>query len=246
MGFTPVVTNAATSVGAIVATLNGSVTPNGLETAAWFEYGTDPTLTTSTSTSSQSLGSGTASMAVNATLSGLSTAITYYFRVAASNSEGTTRGSILSFTTNWPTFYSDFGFTGNQAPDTGVFSVDFCPTAKHSPGGQFVLRLQDDFNTYFEVSNYGWDNPADPHPQASVRKVRNRVAVDNVVFTNSYSQGNCYTVKITFSPTFTTVEAFGETIYLTANQSGFPVWSFMVETTNQDSSLTNITPPVPF
>jgi phosphodiesterase/alkaline phosphatase D-like protein len=244
---TTVTTLPVSSLGAIVATLNGSVTPPGLETAAWFEYGTDPLLNTSISTASQPLGSGTANVPFNETISGLSAGnITYYFRVAASNSAGTTRGSILSFTTNWPTFYHDFGFTGNQATDTGVFSVDFCPTAKHSPGGQFVLRLMDDFNTYFEISNYDWDNPADPHPQASVRKVRSRATVDEVMFTNSYSQGNCYTIKITFSPTFTTVEAFGETMNLTANDTSFPVWSFMVETTNQDATLANITPPVHF
>jgi len=96
------------------------------------------------------------------------------------------------------------------------------------------------------VSNYDWDNPADSHPLASVRKVRNRVTVDTVVFTNPYSQGNCYTVKITFSPAITTVEAFGETILLTANESGFPVFSFMVETTNQDATLANIKPPASF
>ena len=239
-GTTTVTTLPVSSLGAIVATLNGSVTPPGLETVAWFEYGTDPILTTSTSTTTQSLGSGTANVPVNAALSGLSAYMTYYYRIAASNSAGTTRGSILSFTTNSPTFYSDVGFSGT---DTGVFSVDFCPTAKYSPGGQFVLRLQDDFNTYFEVSNYDWDNPADPHPKASVRKVRNRVTVDYVELTNSYSQDSCYTIKITFSPAITTVEAFGEMIQLTANESGFPAWSFMVETTNQDASLANITPP---
>ena len=243
---TTVTTLPVSSLGAIVATLNGSVAPPGLETIAWFEYGTDPTLTSSTSTTSQPLGSGTEDVPVNAALSGLSAYMTYYYRIAASNSAGTTRGSISSFTTNAPTDYYDFGFTGNQAPDTGVFSVDFCPTAKNSPGGQFVLRLQDDFNTYFEVSNYDWDNPADPHPKASVSKVRNRVTVDNVEFTNSYSQGNCYTVKITFSPTVTTVEAFGETIHLTANTLSNPVYSFMVETTNQDAYLANIIPPLPF
>jgi hypothetical protein len=230
----------ASSPGAIVATLNGSVTPGGLATTAWFEYGTDPTLAASFSTGGQSLGNGTVEVPVNVALSGLSAATPYYFRVAATNSAGTTRGSILSFTTSWPTFYSDVGFSGT---DTGVFSVDFCPTVKHPPGGQFVLRLQDDFNTYFEVSNYDWDNPADPHPQASARKVRNRVTVDNVAFPGSYSQGTCYTIKITFSPTLTTVEAFGETIHLTANDAGFPVWSFMVETTDQDATITNVTTP---
>ena len=90
----------ATSIGATGATLNGSVLPNGLATNAWFEWGT--ALSTLTSTSSQSVGSGTTSLPVTAELTGLSTGTTYYFRVAASNASGTTRGSILSFTTASP------------------------------------------------------------------------------------------------------------------------------------------------
>ena len=58
-----VTTNAATSVGASTATLNGNVTANGLATNAWFEWGTDPTLVVSvSSTPSQSAGSGTTSV----------------------------------------------------------------------------------------------------------------------------------------------------------------------------------------
>jgi hypothetical protein len=95
----PVATTlAATSVGATTATLNGNVTANGLATNAWFEYGTDPTLAYSISTSPQSIGSGTAGQSVDAALSGLATGTTYSYRVAASNGSGTTRGSILSFT----------------------------------------------------------------------------------------------------------------------------------------------------
>lgn len=97
-----VTTIAATSVGATAATLNGSVIANGLATTAWFEWGTDSSLATFSSTPSQSIGSGTTSQSVNAALSGLSTGTTYYYRVAASNSSGTTRGSILSFTTASP------------------------------------------------------------------------------------------------------------------------------------------------
>ena len=85
-GTAPAVTTlAATSVGATTATLNGSVTPNGLATNAWFEYGTDPSLASSISTSTQAVGSGTTSQPVNAGLTGLSTGTTYYYRVAASN-----------------------------------------------------------------------------------------------------------------------------------------------------------------
>ena len=98
-GAAPAVTTlAATSVGATTATLNGSVTPNGLATNAWFEYGTDPSLTSPGSTSTQAVGSGTTSQPVNAALTGLSTGTTYYYRFAASNGSGTTKGSIASFT----------------------------------------------------------------------------------------------------------------------------------------------------
>jgi hypothetical protein len=89
---------AATSVGAAAATLNGNVTPNGLATSAWFEYGTDPSLASPGSTSTQAVGAGATSQPVNAALTGLSTGTTYYYRVAASNGSGTSKGSIASFT----------------------------------------------------------------------------------------------------------------------------------------------------
>ena len=96
-GAPAVTTLAATSVGATTAILNGNVTANGLATNAWFEYGTDPSLASSTSTLSKSVGSGTTSQSVNAALTGLSTGTTYYYRVAASNGSGTTKGSIANF-----------------------------------------------------------------------------------------------------------------------------------------------------
>ncbi len=98
-GNPPVVsTLSATSVGAAGGTLNGNVTPNGLATTAWFEWGTDPSMTTYSSTPTQSVGSGTTSQSTSAPLSGLSTGTTYHYRVAASNGSGTKWGSVLSFT----------------------------------------------------------------------------------------------------------------------------------------------------
>ena len=94
-----VTTNAATSITTTGARLNGSVNPNGRSTTAWFEWGTSPTLATFTSTSNQAVGSGTTSQAVTANLTGLVAGTTYYCRVAASNSAGTSKGSIVSFVT---------------------------------------------------------------------------------------------------------------------------------------------------
>jgi hypothetical protein len=88
-----------TGVGTTGATLNGSVNPNGLATDAWFEWGTSSSLVTFDATSTQALGAGTVALPVMATLSGLSSATTYYYRVAASNSTGPAKGSIESFTT---------------------------------------------------------------------------------------------------------------------------------------------------
>ena len=92
-------TDAATSITTSSATLNGTVNPNGYATDAWFEYGTDPSLTAWTETSHQGTGSGGTTVSLNAPISGLNPWRTYYFRTAASNSGGSQKGAIRSFPT---------------------------------------------------------------------------------------------------------------------------------------------------
>ena len=82
------------------ATLNTTVTANGAATSVWFEYGTTQTFGATTST--QNIGSGSSPVAVSANLSGLQAGTTYYFRAVASNSQGTTTGTTLSFVTSTP------------------------------------------------------------------------------------------------------------------------------------------------
>ena len=98
-----VLTSAATSITSTTATLNGSVNPNGIPTNAWFEFGTDATLTTSAATTTQAIGSGTSNQAVTANLSGLVAGTTYYFRTVGMSNGGTVRGAISSFGTTPPT-----------------------------------------------------------------------------------------------------------------------------------------------
>jgi len=92
----------ATAVTKTTAQLNGDVTSNGSSASVWFEWGTDPNLATYNTTTPQSVGSGAVTQAVSEILTGLATGTTYYFRVAASNSGGTSRGAILSFTPGDP------------------------------------------------------------------------------------------------------------------------------------------------
>ncbi len=93
-------TQAASNVTSTAATLSGSVNPEGAATSVSFIYGTDPTLTTgTTTTTAQQIASGTSAVLVNAALTGLQPNTTYYFKVVATNSVGTTVGSISNFTT---------------------------------------------------------------------------------------------------------------------------------------------------
>jgi hypothetical protein len=94
-----VTTAAAASVTSTSATLNGTVNPQGSATDGWFEWGTSSTLSTYNATAAQAVGSGGAAASINQGISGLSPGTTYYFRAAAANNGGTTRGSILSFRT---------------------------------------------------------------------------------------------------------------------------------------------------
>ena len=87
-------TGLATTIHATSAVLNGSVSPNGLTTTYYFEYGTSTAygLVTATWTTD-------ADASVAATVGGLSADTTYHYRLVATNSSGTSYGSDRSFQT---------------------------------------------------------------------------------------------------------------------------------------------------
>ncbi len=92
-----------TSVTGTAAMLVASVNPMGGVTTAYFVYGTDPTLSTgTTTTAAQSLGGGNGAMIVTAALTGLQPGATYYDRLVATSAAGTTTGGIVSFNTTAP------------------------------------------------------------------------------------------------------------------------------------------------
>jgi hypothetical protein len=90
-------TGAASSVTSAQATLNATVNPNAAEvTECKFEYGT----TTSYGQSAPCMpspGSGTSPVAVSASVTGLSPNTTYHFRISATSSGGTSKGSDQTF-----------------------------------------------------------------------------------------------------------------------------------------------------
>ena len=90
-------TTSATGVGTNSATLNGTWNDNNdTGTSTWFDWSIDP-LNLSNSTSSVSQGTGSGNMSAN--ISGLAENTTYYFQAYGQNTQGTSFGSMLSFTT---------------------------------------------------------------------------------------------------------------------------------------------------
>jgi hypothetical protein len=92
-----VVTAPASSVALSSARLNGQVSPNGLATSWYFEYGTGARYGAKTRT--RSAGKGNRPMNVSVALTRLRAATTYHYRLVAKNAAGTRRGADLTFTT---------------------------------------------------------------------------------------------------------------------------------------------------
>ena len=92
------ITKDATNVAPRSATLNASFDGDGTATSYHFEYGQTPGVYT-TETSETSVGSPNAPTDVSAPISNLELETTYYYRVVATNTLGTTNGAEKSFTT---------------------------------------------------------------------------------------------------------------------------------------------------
>jgi hypothetical protein len=82
------------------ATLNASVHAHGLATTAHFDWGTNQSSPASTTT--QNVGSNDFAVAVSAAIGGLQSGTTYFYRIVATNSAGTTTSAWSQFTTPIP------------------------------------------------------------------------------------------------------------------------------------------------
>jgi phosphodiesterase/alkaline phosphatase D-like protein len=116
-GSPSVETGDAVSVAPTSATLTGSVTPNGLATTWWFEYGT--TTGYGSKTASVSAGSGVSAAKASAAVASLKVGTTYHYRLVAQNTSGKTAGDDRTLSTvGAPT--SVTGTAPNVGPDYAV------------------------------------------------------------------------------------------------------------------------------
>jgi phosphodiesterase/alkaline phosphatase D-like protein len=94
----PTVTTGSAVYTATDATLSGTVIANNASTTVTFEYGLD-TNYGSTVTAAESPATGMGETTVSKEIKGLNPKTTYHFRVVGVNTEGTSRGSDATFTT---------------------------------------------------------------------------------------------------------------------------------------------------
>lgn len=104
--------------------LNGSVNPNGLATNYHFQWGT--TIAFGNTTAVTSAGSGNSVSNVSASLTGLTPGQTYYYRISATNADGTSNGETLSFVPGGVvlTTAAISGINTNQATGGGTITED--------------------------------------------------------------------------------------------------------------------------
>jgi hypothetical protein len=129
-------------------TLTGTVNPNGLATTCWFKYGR--TKAFGSVTRNQSVGSGTHTRAVHATVHGLQPKTRYYDRLVCTSAAGRVRGGARTFAT-----LNQIRFRGSHTitvSSTGRFVVDLhCNGNAHCAG---VLTLTDDDGTVLARVHY--------------------------------------------------------------------------------------------
>ncbi len=123
-------TAAASAVAATQATLNGSEVPGGIYEGRYsFQYGPTPSsLGTSvgSQTATVALGPGLSAEPVSATVTGLPPGTTYYFRLAASDTNGLT------------VYGADVPFTTSGAPPAAPTPP---PARRTSPGARFAVPV---------------------------------------------------------------------------------------------------------
>ena len=92
------ITNAASNVTTVSATLNATVNPNNASTSVKFQYGTTVSYGMEMNATPNPI-TGASAMTVTANLTGLVPNTFYHFRIVAENSAGTSNGDDQTFTT---------------------------------------------------------------------------------------------------------------------------------------------------
>jgi hypothetical protein len=153
----------ATNIQGVSALLKGTVDPEGKATTYLFEYSTASNLSGAVSTATEPAGSGSEPRPARAAVGGLKPNTTYYFRLKATNADGTTTGSAANFKTS-----KGFGFL----PGTQGFGVNAYAEggAGASKAGSHPYQL--DFKVGLNQGGEFEDQPGAILPDGDMRELR--------------------------------------------------------------------------
>jgi len=165
----------ASGVTDTTAGLNGTVEPNNASTTVWYEYGLTAAYG-STQPAAQSPLAGSGIQTVSATIGGLTTGVTYHYRVVAQNSGGTTYGADRTF------------ITGVDPPTaTTMAATDTNPSGATLHG--LVNAGGGTATIYFELgldTTYGRIIAAIPGAASGTANTSVSVVVNDLLFNNWY------------------------------------------------------------
>ncbi len=141
-----VVTDSASSIKQTSATLNASVNPNGSEVSECkLEYGTSVSYESSVPCT-PSPRADSSSVTVSASVMGLLANTTYHFRVVATNSGGTSRGSDETFTTQSPSG-TPLAPSATTSSASSVAQTSATLNATVNPDGEEVKECRLEYGT---------------------------------------------------------------------------------------------------
>jgi hypothetical protein len=121
-----------------------------------------------------------------------------------------------------------------DAAEQGTFSFNIKTIQKNADTSSIELRLIQDNQTYYRIIN------RDGSKTGGIAKYVNGVRVDKSWFSKGYEQDKDYNIRVTFSPSATMVEAFGQVLMMNSDSSVITVNSFSVNTIQQNANYSNI------
>ncbi len=152
----------ATNIQGVSALLKGTVDPEGLPTTYLFEYSAASNFAGATKTFSQPAGTGTDPRPARVAISSLAPNTTYFFRLVATNSSGTTTGTSASFKTT-----KGFGFLAG--------TEGFAAAVHRDGGGPETRSGAHPYQLDFEIGlNQGGefeDQPGVPFADGDIREL---------------------------------------------------------------------------
>ncbi len=157
LGIPPTITNPGATTGLSTAVLTATVNPNSVETTVTFEYGTSFYSLTSSVNATPNPISGISDVLVSTSLSNLEPSNTYYWRVKATSTSGTTYSPITTFK---PYVVSDLDGNLYHSVKIGnqIWLVENLKTTKYANGDPIANVTNPDTWGGLTTPAYCWYN----------------------------------------------------------------------------------------